>query len=109
MPRRVKLWTLALGIALAPGVVGAQTFMGLGGGNAEVVSADGSVVAGFGWRWTAADGWTSLGIEGVRSSVDGISADGSFLVGKRWHPRDFCRDEGFLWMTCPRSSYQALS
>ncbi|GAA5125755.1 hypothetical protein JIN84_14625 [Luteolibacter yonseiensis] len=57
-------------------------------GTADVVSADGSVVAGSGpnaFRWTAADGITSIpllpGGESGMSHVHGISGDGSTIVG----------------------------
>jgi uncharacterized membrane protein len=57
-------------------------------GSADAISANGSVIAGYGpsaFRWTAADSVTSLphlpGGESGYSHAHGISADGSIIVG----------------------------
>ncbi len=62
------------------------------------MSRDGSVISGLYWRagqsggsahaarWTAATGLVSLGSDGGNSRADGVSADGSVLVGWDEHP-----------------------
>jgi probable HAF family extracellular repeat protein len=73
--------------------------VGLGGGVAYGVSADGSVVVGQSggggfqaFRWTQATGVVGLGslLIGDSSSASGASADGSVVVGKSG-------DEAFRW------------
>src|SRR5439155_6341252 len=82
----------AVGIAVwAPGASARQPmFQPLGYvpghtySDAAAISADGTTIAGFEYRWTAATGWQSLGpLPGSSStSVWSVSGDGSVIVGE---------------------------
>jgi uncharacterized membrane protein len=56
--------------------------VGLGVGPAEDVSADGSVVVGWSYRWTSSGGAVFVGLPNyTHSRAHGVSADGSVVVG----------------------------
>jgi len=61
-----------------------QALPGLPGLGWQAISADGSIVVGGNYRWTALSGSHHLGTlpGALSSSAHGVSADGSFIVGK---------------------------
>jgi probable HAF family extracellular repeat protein len=67
---------------------------------AYAVSADGATVVGslerFAFRWTSNGGWMSLpsGAHGLGIHANGVSADGSIIVGGGW---DQYAGEALLW------------
>jgi probable HAF family extracellular repeat protein len=67
----------ALTLLLLPGVVGAASFTSVGGVNPVGVTNGGTVVVGAAGRWTAADGWISVG-----GLVRAVSDDGAAVVGR---------------------------
>ena len=72
-------------------------FIPLGVNSATDVSADGSVVVGGDFRWTAATGPVALGLPG-RTSAEAVSADGATVVG--WFQAvPLGRIEAFHWNT----------
>lgn len=82
--RRPAIWALATGIAMAPLTVGAQTFIDACCRSGSYLSADGTTLASAaGSRWTEDDGWHPLPFADERTSITGLSSDGSVVVGCR--------------------------
>lgn len=87
-----------------------QSLGSLGGGNisaAYAISTDGSTVVGYAatpdriahaFRWTETEGLVDLGLPSqLHSLAQGVSADGTFIVGNITHRRSINNTEGFLW------------
>ena len=89
----------ALSLLAAPAQ--AASFRGLGSLSSTSISADGSVIVGNSgsqaFRWTQEDGMIGLGsLGGTFSTADGVSADGSVVVGYSNHPNGY-QIEAFRW------------